>query len=257
MLSFSNWNHSFPSKLSLANAGFVYAGKGDHTYTYCCRKSVSNWIPGMIPDEVHAELGNGCETASNISKYRNQTKRYDSRAVWEECESIPQQIEMSYPMKGPYDARFNSYKARRLSFQEWPAEEEVEASLLAQAGFFYEGKTDFVRCFYCNGGVMDWIKDDNPFIRHAQMYPDCLYIRAVKGEQFVTQATKYPKSVVMFSQNDDYILPELACNYCVSRQIRIILSPCGHLGGCGICSHKHKDCPICRRKIMGRFPINY
>jgi hypothetical protein len=211
----------------------------------------------MIPAEVHAEIGNGCETAYNITRYRNQTKKYDSRAVWEEIEDIPQQIELLLPLKTPYDIRFNSFKARLMTYQNWPAYEIITPVMLSQAGFYFEEKTDFVRCYYCNGGVMDWVENDNPFIRHAQMYPDCLYIRAIKGEQFVLQATRYPKSITMYFQQEDYILPELACPYCISRQIRTILSPCGHLGGCGTCAHKHKECPICRRKVMGRYTINY
>jgi hypothetical protein len=257
MLSFENWNYSFPSKLSLVQAGFVYSGSGDNTYTYCCKKVVGNWIPGMMPTEIHRAIGNGCEMANHIYRYREKISSTDPRILWEEAESMPQNIEMNIHLKGPYDVRHNSLKSRFRSFINWPAIDIVKPMELAQAGFYYEGKVDFVRCFYCNGGLMDWTEGDNPFIRHAQVYNECSYLRAIKGEQFLLQSLKFPSSLTLFIPNEEYVPPELQCKYCCSRLIRIVLSPCGHLGGCGACAHKHKDCPICRQEVMGRYPINF
>jgi len=257
LISFDNWKHPHPSKFLLAQAGYVYAGTGDNTYTHCCGETVSNWSPGMDPAEVHADRNKDCDFANRILSYRNKSLRHDPRAVWESVEEIPQGIEREYKMGKPYDTRHDSMKARMISFASWPYQGPVNPIKLAQAGFYYENKIDFVRCFYCNGGVMDWEADDNPFLRHAQMYSECLYIRAIKGEQFVQQSRSYPSTIPSYSQCDDFVPTELQCPYCVSRRMRVILGPCGHVGGCGNCAHQHGNCPVCRRKVMGRFQINF
>jgi len=257
LVTFENWNHPSPSKFSLAQAGFVYSGAGDVTYTYCCQETVKNWVPGMDPAEVHADRRKDCNVAKSIMGFKTDALECDLRAMWETVEEIPQGIERDYKLGKPYDMRHNSLRARLLSFDNWPYPNGMSPVKLAQAGFYFEGKVDFVRCYYCNGGVMDWTNGDDPFIRHAQMYSDCVYIRIIKGEQFMLQSQRYPSSIPTWAQREDFIPAELQCPYCVSRRMRIILGPCGHVGGCGNCSHQHANCPVCRRKVMGRFQINF
>jgi hypothetical protein len=211
----------------------------------------------MVPAEIHKELSGNCEIANQVKKLRDADRKDDPRATWEEFKTIPQTVEMIIPLGRAYHPRYDSYKERIESFTRWPAKYQVNVTRLAQAGFYYENKVDFVRCFYCNGGIMDWEENDDPFLRHSQMYSSCLYMRAVKGDQYIQQAVQYPNEILMHSQNEEYTPIELQCQYCASRKIRVALSPCGHIGGCGVCAHKQKLCPICRRKVMGRFSINF
>ena len=39
------------------------------------------------------------------------------------------------------------------------------------------------------------------------------------------------------------------CKICAEREVQVVFIPCGHLVACEICSHKLKECPICRQKI--------
>ena len=40
-------------------------------------------------------------------------------------------------------------------------------------------------CYYCGGGLRNWIEGDNPFVEHARWFPFCEFIRATKGDTFV------------------------------------------------------------------------
>lgn len=47
------------------------------------------------------------------------------------------------------------------------------------------GFQDCVRCFYCGGGLKNWEYGDSPWVEHARWYPNCAYLKQVKGEDFV------------------------------------------------------------------------
>jgi hypothetical protein len=211
----------------------------------------------MVPHEIHSEIGRGCEFAKGVAQYLDQQARSDHRALWEPYNEAPQVTEMIIDLGDPVDFRHSSFKARLLSFANWPSIPEISTVTMAQAGFYYEGKIDFVKCFYCNGGIMGWAKGDNPFIRHAQSYNDCLYIRAIKGETFMQQAACFPEEIISYAQCDDAVPEEFQCPFCLQRRIRVFLGPCGHLGGCGRCARKQEACPICRAPIMGRYEFKF
>ena len=44
------------------------------------------------------------------------------------------------------------------------------------------GRDDIVRCFYCGGSLQNWDRTQNPFTKHVRCFPDCDYIRKVRGE---------------------------------------------------------------------------
>ncbi|OCT59021.1 uncharacterized protein LOC108703938 [Xenopus laevis] len=52
---------------------------------------------------------------------------------------------------------------------------------LSQAGFYYVGPGDRVRCFSCGGELENWQPGDVPLTRHQQSFPDCPYVRGKMG----------------------------------------------------------------------------
>ena len=51
-----------------------------------------------------------------------------------------------------------------------------------------------MRCFFCDGGLRNWEREDNPFTEHARWFPKCRYIREVKGNAFVDAlSTRYAR----------------------------------------------------------------
>ncbi|XP_046570869.1 baculoviral IAP repeat-containing protein 2-like isoform X2 [Haliotis rubra] len=56
---------------------------------------------------------------------------------------------------------------------------------MVEAGFFYTGHGDSVKCFSCGGALRNWQADDDPWIEHARWFPRCPYLRQQKGDEFV------------------------------------------------------------------------
>ncbi|CAK1555295.1 unnamed protein product [Leptosia nina] len=78
--------------------------------------------------------------------------------------------------------------ARLSTFNRWPYDRPQAPQSLAEAGFFYTGLEDQVRCFYCDGGLGKWEAGDVPWREHARWFPQCGYVLLLKGQQFVDSA---------------------------------------------------------------------
>ncbi|XP_067674754.1 uncharacterized protein [Haliotis asinina] len=77
--------------------------------------------------------------------------------------------------------------SRRLaSFLLWPSDHCKKPAELVEAGFFYAGFSDCVRCFACGIGLKTWEKDDDPWVEHVRRRASCAYVRVTKGEAFIT-----------------------------------------------------------------------
>lgn len=48
---------------------------------------------------------------------------------------------------------------------------------------------DQVRCFHCDGGLRHWDPHDDPWTEHARWFPNCSFVKLVKGQDFVTAST--------------------------------------------------------------------
>uniref|UniRef100_A0A0A1XBF2 Apoptosis 1 inhibitor n=1 Tax=Zeugodacus cucurbitae TaxID=28588 RepID=A0A0A1XBF2_ZEUCU len=82
--------------------------------------------------------------------------------------------------------------ARLRSFAEWPRNMKQRPKELADAGFFYTGTGDRVKCFSCGCGLKDWDDDDEPWEQHALWMPKCRYLNLLKGHNYIENiAAKY------------------------------------------------------------------
>ncbi|XP_041034989.1 baculoviral IAP repeat-containing protein 1-like [Carcharodon carcharias] len=77
--------------------------------------------------------------------------------------------------------------ARLETFEGWPFYVNVEPGLLVAAGFFYTGVKDQVQCFSCNGSLMNWEEDDDPWKEHSKWFPECAYLQSVKSPAEINQ----------------------------------------------------------------------
>ncbi|XP_053398054.1 baculoviral IAP repeat-containing protein 7-like [Mercenaria mercenaria] len=73
------------------------------------------------------------------------------------------------------------------TFKDWSTN-GIAIEELSSAGFYATGSRDFVRCFYCGGGMKDWQKDDDPWIEHAKYFPDCDFLKLHVDEEFIKWA---------------------------------------------------------------------
>ena len=86
--------------------------------------------------------------------------------------------------------------ARLRSFAEWPRTMKQRPAQLAEAGFFYTGTGDRVKCFSCGGGLKDWDEDDEPWEQHALWMGKCRYLKLMKGETFIQSVvSKFMKTM--------------------------------------------------------------
>jgi len=95
--------------------------------------------------------------------------------------------------------RFHKFKERLNSFKNvsWPNNIKAQPVNLAEAGFYYIGPKDRVKCAYCEGKLRKWLKDDIPFKEHEKHFPDCFF---VKNKNYLV---KYMRSTF-----DNYITAE-------------------------------------------------
>ncbi|XP_070189487.1 inhibitor of apoptosis protein-like isoform X2 [Littorina saxatilis] len=66
---------------------------------------------------------------------------------------------------------------RLASFKDFPTSVSVSVIRLAQAGFFYTGERDMVRCFSCGVTHDCWQVGDRPTLVHARISPNCPLVR--------------------------------------------------------------------------------
>lgn len=94
--------------------------------------------------------------------------------------ALPQQKRPEYPNY--------AIEAKRLeSYEDWPKFMKQKPKELSDAGFFYTGKSDRVKCFSCGGGLKDWEAEDEPWEQHGMWYSNCEYLKLMKGEEYIVQ----------------------------------------------------------------------
>ncbi|XP_076044930.1 baculoviral IAP repeat-containing protein 2-like isoform X1 [Oratosquilla oratoria] len=109
--------------------------------------------------------------------------------------------EMGLPQhSGPKRKDFLTKESRVSSFFKWPERVQQKPEELADAGFFYCGLSDHVRCFHCGGGLRNWENDDKPWEEHVRWYPDCNFVLLKKGQDFIDKVRRekppYYKTVI-------------------------------------------------------------
>lgn len=63
--------------------------------------------------------------------------------------------------------------ARLHTFLTWPQEVRIEPLELAEAGFYYLGKDDGVKCYRCEIALRNWEDEDKAWTEHTKWSPNC------------------------------------------------------------------------------------
>ncbi|XP_060592059.1 E3 ubiquitin-protein ligase XIAP-like [Ruditapes philippinarum] len=85
----------------------------------------------------------------------------------------------------PYYLNYKTYEARLSSFKHWPKQIRQTKEEMAEAGLFYTGLHDLVRCFHCGGKMCKWDANDDVWGEHARFYPLCMHVKTQKGDNFI------------------------------------------------------------------------
>jgi len=192
------------------------------------------------------------------------------------------------PHTGPTHPQYSSYQARLNSFNEWPPGLKQTKEMMAEAGLWYFGSSDYVKCFYCDGGLKEWNENDNPWVEHAGWFTQCSFVRLVKGDKFVQESHDEVRRVVQTrrellgipnksTEND--VTPQFShlslqnsiesnlseeelirenremreqrqCKVCMDGEVEVVFLPCAHLVACASCATGLSNCAVCRTPIQ-------
>lgn len=116
-----------------------------------------------------------------------QLRQADSRITVDPPQSSDQQIENPHSVAWtlPYLPTFETSRARMRTFLHWPAEMTQTPREMALAGFYYMGYRDITKCFNCGGVLTEWEALDDPWVEHARWFPECTYVRNIRGQHFI------------------------------------------------------------------------
>ena len=97
-----------------------------------------------------------------------------------------------FPCLHPVNPHMQCSEARLQTFLDnssiWPAHRIRATPLqIVNAGMYYLGERDRVKCWYCNGGLQNWERDDDPIEEHAKWFPLCEFVLQQKGPDYVHQ----------------------------------------------------------------------
>ncbi|XP_069128974.1 baculoviral IAP repeat-containing protein 7-like isoform X2 [Argopecten irradians] len=85
----------------------------------------------------------------------------------------------------PKYPEFALLNSREASYNSWPRHLYQTKEQMAEAGFIYSGHSDCTRCFFCGGGLRNWMPGDDPWTEHARWFPQCTFLLQNKGGDFV------------------------------------------------------------------------
>ena len=72
-----------------------------------------------------------------------------------------------------------------------PSFNNLNANVLATAGFFYTGYGDNVVCAYCALNLYKWNTEDIPLIEHAKYNKNCAYISLFQSDMIKLTKNKF------------------------------------------------------------------
>jgi baculoviral IAP repeat-containing protein 7/8 len=282
-----NWPITFIKPIDLAEAGFFYLMTRDKVQCVFCRGVIEKWKCVDVPLIKHYRHFNKCpfimeHDVGNIpikdDPMRGQNKTFSFGGVSLDMDTTPNNSEYTsterncsvicsplkdntlneiiglYPHFAPICKKYSMESLRIKSFtcpKQWPKEKITSSIKLAEAGFYFYGYSDFVKCFYCGINVGKWKKDHDPWSRHKLLNPVCNYIN-LNNQNYDDYNSKNEDTITIEQKEDNsqYISNEiLLCNICFKLPKCIVFVPCGHFIACSKCSPGFKDCPICREKI--------
>ena len=68
---------------------------------------------------------------------------------------------------------------RLMTYYDFPTSSHVSAESLVEAGFFYTGREDRVKCAFCYGTLYSWENGDIAMIEHIKYYAACPFVKGI------------------------------------------------------------------------------
>jgi len=262
--TFIDWPIKWLHPAELAADGFYYLRTADHCACIFCRGIIGVWESGDTPRKEHHRHFPHCpfirgQPVGNVPITHGNT--LPSWSSWSSRENIPHQINQIIDIDicgtsrqpgshsecrrdistveaslngigltqyhGPEHKDYVTSESRIKSFDGWPESVTQIPQDLVEAGFFYCGLSDHVRCFHCGNGIRNWERGDIPWNEHARLYPKCHYVRLMKGQGFIDEIQREEESLQtttnllsLPAQNEVNCLPstDILCSGEISSQ---------------------------------------
>jgi len=232
-------------------------------------------IVGMPNDDTGENLHGSLAVSSN--PYLEQSSRH-ALLHHKNNNDAPDGPLSNNTNSGPKELRYANIQTRMETFETWPPGLEQKPYELAEAGFYYTGLSDKVKCFDCGGGLEAWDPEDSVLDEHLKWFPECGFAKLVEckhktrgrrvekttendGARQSTNAetnkevklNAINRSVSSTQKDPRDELSDLkhrrSCKVCYKAEASVILLPCSHLVTCAACVSKLKECPRCGVRI--------
>ncbi|CAI9616074.1 unnamed protein product [Staurois parvus] len=200
MESYAKFPSSCPiSAPTLARAGFYYTGIQDRVECFSCKAIAEAWQHGDTAIGRHRKISPNCKfinayssrseviqtqepTIQNLNPHlemncasSDTNHKVDSELQADFLLRTGRVVDESEP-KYPKYLNMSSEDARLKTFKNWPSYVRVTPKDLANAGLFYTGSNDQVKCFCCGGKLMNWEPGDIAWNEHRRHFPDCFFV---------------------------------------------------------------------------------
>ncbi|XP_013192085.1 death-associated inhibitor of apoptosis 1 isoform X2 [Amyelois transitella] len=279
--TFVNWPVPFLSPLKLARNGFYYLGKNDEVRCAFCKVEIMRWMEGDDPAKDHQRWAPQCPLLRKQASAGNVLGSTTSTNGRDECGL---RIPLATPGRpSPAHPEYANVAARLRTFKDWPRSMPQKPEDLAEAGFYYTGQGDKTKCYYCDGGLKDWEKDDVPWEQHARWFDRCYYVYLVKGRDYIkkvladsaaadsdlkdaTASTSDPTSTATTAsstnttnsdEEDKTVSDSKLCKICYEEERNVCFVPCGHVIACAKCALSTDKCPLCRADILNTLRLYF
>jgi len=200
-------------------------------------RSFRRWRAAGEPEDLARDGFVG--SADCVSVWCNFCKEYTTLPTWwmgdtptpnhksDCCRETNIPMLEDHPLK-----KYRNVEQRIASFNKpFP----IDIVKLAEAGYYYTGEDDCVRCFYCHGGLHNFELDDDPWTLHARYNANCRFMEQNK-----------PDGIKLGNYGGYY--PWL-CNACFEPKKNVMFYPCNCRFYCESCTRNMIECACCRRKI--------
>lgn len=301
LASYSGWQCKFLQPQDLAKKGFYYTHVNDVVRCAFCGIEIGHWEEGDSIDLDHRRYSEHCSFLNNRSRNvplgletRNMpTSGEDTCGKYGLLEMRPfsclergpsntyRELNLPNIAKPMAYPEYKTLEKRLESFKDWPLSLAQRPNVLADAGFFYTGKSDQTICFFCGGGLKDWERNDDPWEQHGIWFSKCNYLLLQKGHEFVKSVSNKNSAVpqperatnnVETQQNHSTSAPSSSstskpvnsnkpseetsqnmattCKICYNKEIGVVFLPCGHICSCVDCATGLEKCAMCRSEII-------
>ncbi|KAH3729120.1 hypothetical protein DPMN_055083 [Dreissena polymorpha] len=190
--TYSGWPHTTPTVEECVFAGFFYTGDNDLIRCYQCGIGLKDFSPMDNPMVEHIKHVPTCPYLESIfgkdglKLQQAQIHKIDPENVrrrqYEEFLSHGGTNDGNQIIRSP---QFNTFEFRIRTFENVNFRCIKTPDQLAEAGLYYTGVGDEVRCFSCNGGLRNWEENDDPWTEHCKWFPSCGFAREMKGAAFI------------------------------------------------------------------------